>query len=297
MTVGGGLALGLMGMIFGKHDHRTRWQRFLRDFLKGWAWLVCLISLTPWILLGLVQFTNNTAPATIPKITISNGEKTVIFQSMIHIGSASFYEDIQRDMENLRGREFVFFYEGVESWTAESVAELSRLTGIEVSEKMYAVFAQMSWLVLQDIERYKDIIPSTNVDISTDEIIAFAQEAQIWAPLPIENDLFVQLADKYPEFNEFQKRTLRIISRGFLNILLRTYTNPALEKNLKAQLPIFDIILDKRNTILAEAIIESPVPNIYIHYGALHYAGVLAILQEKDPRWREIARTDFQVIR
>jgi len=24
MTVGGGLALGLMGMIFGKHDHRTR---------------------------------------------------------------------------------------------------------------------------------------------------------------------------------------------------------------------------------------------------------------------------------
>lgn len=115
MTVGGGLALGLVGMIFGKHDHRSRGQRFLRDFLRGWAWLVCLIWLTPWILLGIVQFTNNTAPATIPKITISNGEKTVIFQSMIHIGSASFYDEIQRDMENLRGREFVFFYEGVES--------------------------------------------------------------------------------------------------------------------------------------------------------------------------------------
>jgi hypothetical protein len=216
---------------------------------------------------------------------------------MIHIGSASFYDDIQRDMENLRGREFVFFYEGVESWTAESIAELGRLTGVEVSEKMYAFFAQMSGLVLQDIERYKDIIPSTNVDISTDEIIAFAREAQIAAPLSVENDLFVQLSEKYPQLNQFQKRTLHIISRGFLNILLRTYTNPTLEKNLKAQLPIFDIILDKRNSILADAIIESPVPNIYIHYGALHYAGVLALLQEKDPRWREVARTDLQVIR
>lgn len=115
VTVGGGLALGLVDMIFGKHDHRSRWQRFLRNFLRGWAWLVCLIWLTPWILLGVIQFTNNTAPATIPKITLSNGEKIVIFQSMIHIGSASFYDDIQRDMENLRGREFVFFYEGVES--------------------------------------------------------------------------------------------------------------------------------------------------------------------------------------
>lgn len=162
---------------------------------------------------------------------------------------------------------------------------------------MYAFFAQMSGLVLQDIERYKDIIPSTNVDISTDEIIAFAREAQIAAPLSVENDLFVQLSEKYPQLNQFQKRTLHIISRGFLNILLRTYTNPTLEKNLKAQLPIFDIILDKRNSILADAIIESPVPNIYIHYGALHYAGVLALLQEKDPRWREVARTDLQVIR
>lgn len=216
---------------------------------------------------------------------------------MIHIGSESFYEEIEKDMENLRGREFVFFYEGVESGTTESIAELSRLTGIEVSEKMYDMFARMGWLTLQDIERYKDIIPSTNVDISTDEIIAFAREAQIGAPLPIRNDLLTQLTEKYPELNDFQKKTLQIISRGFLNILLRTYTNPALEENLKTQLPIFDIILDKRNAILAEAIIESPVPNIYIHYGALHYAGVLAILQEKDPRWREIARTNFQVIR
>jgi len=65
----------------------------------------------PWLLFGIVQFSNNVAPATLPKITISNGEKTVVFQSMMHIGSSGFYEDIRRDMEGLRGGDYVFFYE------------------------------------------------------------------------------------------------------------------------------------------------------------------------------------------
>lgn len=98
-------------MIFGKHDDNTALKRFFRNFLRGWLWLVCVLWLMPWIIFAFLQFTNNTAPATLPKITISNSEKTVIFQSMVHIGSPSFYDDIERDLENLRGREYVFFYE------------------------------------------------------------------------------------------------------------------------------------------------------------------------------------------
>lgn len=105
------------------------------------------------------------------------------------------------------------------------------------------------------------------------------------------------LEKKYPSFTPFQKGATRILARGVLNILLRTYTNPLLEQKLKQQVPIFEIILDKRNAIITKAILDSPVPNIYIHYGALHYAGVLKMLQENDPRWQEISRTEFQVIR
>ncbi len=297
VTIGWGIALGLVGMIFGKHDDKSRWRRFTRNFLKGWWWLICIIWLIPWISLGFIQFTNNTAPATLPRITISNGEKTVIFQSMIHIGSEIFYNEIEKDMKNLQGREFVFFYEWVQPGTPESIAELSQLTGINISEEMYDLFAEISWLQMQNTERYIGIIPSTNVDISTDEIIAFARKENIENTISANNDILTKIGEKYPTLTEFQKATLRIVSRWFLNILLRTYTNTAMEGNLKAQLPIFEIILDKRNSILAEAIEDSPVPNIYIHYGALHYAGVLATLQKSDPQWREIARTHFQVIR
>lgn len=297
VTVGGGLALGLVGMIFWRHNDKTKWQRFLRDFLRGWAWLVCIIWLIPWAFLGITQFMNNTAPATIPRITISNGEKTVVFQSMIHIGSPGFYDDIQKDMENLRGRDFVFFYEWVEQWTPESILELSRLMGVNITEKMYNVFAQMAWLTIQDTQRYVGIVPSTNVDLSTDEIVALAKEANIEPPSAWENNILTTIEKKYPQFTLFQKTIIQILTRGTLNILLRIYTEPSIEQDLKAQVPVFDIILDQRNQLLAWAILESPVPNIYIHYGALHYAGVLRILTEKDPRWKEIARTEFQVIR
>lgn len=65
----------------------------------------------PWLLFIALQTSNDVFPATLPKITITNGEKTVVFQSMMHVASPGFYEDIRQDMEQLRGRDYVFFYE------------------------------------------------------------------------------------------------------------------------------------------------------------------------------------------
>ncbi len=86
-------------------------KRFLSSFLKGWIILVSCIWLLPWITYGGISLMNKTAPATLARITLSNGEKTVIFQSMMHIASPGFYEDIKKDMQQLIGQDYVFFYE------------------------------------------------------------------------------------------------------------------------------------------------------------------------------------------
>jgi hypothetical protein len=247
---------------------------------------------------GLIKFSNNVAPATLPKITISNSEKTVIFQSMMHIGSAAFYDDIRKDMETLRWRDFVYFYEWVRPGTDESLEQLSKLMGMSVSEEMYQIFAEMGWLVMQNVDTFIGILPSTNIDLSTDDIVALAGENTVSnPPQSSAQNLINTLEEKYPSLTVVQKNIIRVFSRGMLNILLRSYTDPVLEEKLKTTLPIFEILLDKRNELLVEAIIASPAPNIYIHYGALHYAGVMSKLKEKDPRWEEIARTSFVVIR
>jgi hypothetical protein len=47
-------------------------------------------------------------------------------------------------MKNLKGREYIFFYEGVQAGTPESIEKLSQLMGMNVSEKMYHISAKMS---------------------------------------------------------------------------------------------------------------------------------------------------------
>lgn len=101
LTVGGAIAIGLVGTVFGKHDDRTKMERFWAKFLKGWIMLVCGVWLLPWIVYGGIVLMNETAPATLARTTLSNGEKTVVFQSMMHIASPGFYEDIKKDMEQL----------------------------------------------------------------------------------------------------------------------------------------------------------------------------------------------------
>lgn len=297
ITIGGGIALGLVGMIFGKHDDRTQGKRFLRSFLRGWAWLVGLLWLTPWLLFGAIEFSNTFIPATLPRITLSNGEKTVVFQSMMHIASPDFYTDVRNDMQKLEKEDYVFFYEGVKSGSPESLAKLSRFMGTTVSPEMYDVLAEVAGLTFQGDESFTGIIPSTNVDLTTDEIVKLAEKNATGFPVEKEADFINILKKYYPDFTPLQKKISIILARGIMNMLLRTYTDPALAQGMKDTIPIFNIILDERNKHLAEAIETSPNQHIYIHYGALHYAGVLKLLQEKDPRWKEVSRVSFQVVR
>lgn len=66
---------------------------------------------------------------------------------------------------------------------------------------------------MQNTERYIGIIPSTNVDISTDEIIAFARKENIENTISPNNDILTKIGEKYPTLTEFQKAALRIVSR------------------------------------------------------------------------------------
>ncbi len=162
---------------------------------------------------------------------------------------------------------------------------------------MYDTFAEVSGLSFQSDEIYRDILPSSNVDLSTDDIVMLAGQASMSAPLEKQIDIVNWLKKNYPNFSPFQKEVMRVIARGMMNLMLREYTNPDITLKLKKVIPVFDIILDKRNTTVAEAITNSANDHIYIHYGALHFAGILAELQKKDPRWHEIERKAYTVIR
>ncbi len=215
----------------------------------------------------------------------------------MHIASESFYDDVAHDMRRLVGQEYVFFYEWVRPGTAESLERLGALLGTDVSPEMYDTLGRLARLESQKPEDFIGILPSTNVDISTDDIVRISEEQNIGTPTDVSVDLIHQLENYYPSMNPTQKYIAYVFSRAMMNMILRVYERPDIIQKLEAQVPVFSVVLWERNKNIARAIEESPSQKIYMHYGALHYAGVLSLLQQKDPRWKEISRTEFVVIR
>ena len=215
----------------------------------------------------------------------------------MHIASPTFYADIRADMQRLVGQDYVFFYEWVRPGTTENLEKLGTLLGTEVSPEMYDTIGKIAWLVPQTEEAFTNILPSTNVDISTDDIIRIAESQKIPVPTTTQNDLLNKLEMYYPEMNGPQRYIAQVFSRAAMNVLLRVYERPDIITQLETQIPVFSVILWERNKNIAATIEATPSQKIYIHYGAMHYAWVLDLLQAKDPRWKEIARTEFVVIR
>ena len=195
---------------------------------------------------------------------------------MMHIASPEFYDDIRNDMQGLSSEDYVFFYEGVKSGSEQSLEKLSQLMGTDISEDMYNTIAKIAGLTYQGDEVYTGILPSTNVDLSTDEIVALAAEESIPEPTNEQIDIVKIIEEKYPLLSPEQKYMARVIAQGGMNMLLRKYTDPQMPISLKKAVPVFSIILDKRDSVVVEAINTSPNQNIYMHYGALHFPGILA---------------------
>ncbi len=162
---------------------------------------------------------------------------------MMHIASPAFYDTIRDDMEQLVGQEYVFFYEGVQSGTTESIERLSALLGTDVSAEMYDSLGRMAGLESQNPEDFIPILPSTNVDISTDDIVRIAQEQNIQTPNEISEDLIQEIEARYSMMNTTQKYIAYVVSRAAMNMILRVYENPEITKTLEAQVPVFSVIL------------------------------------------------------
>jgi len=87
--------------------------------------------------------------------------------------------------------------------------------------------------------------------------------------------MMAQIEAYYPRMNETQKYITYVVSRALMNIILRVYERPDIVEKLQVQIPVFAVILGERNANIVRTIEASPSRNIYMHYGALHYAGVL----------------------
>lgn len=155
--------------IFSKRGYSFR-THFFRYFLLLSS-LTGGLSLLMWV----AAFLSNSFPGALSKITLSNGEKTIIYYQMSHIGTKKYYDAIHRDLSDLAEKDYSIYLEGVLPGTPENQLRLEKALGIKISSGTYEDIAQIMGMQSQD-ERLLEGIDKRvfiHADLGVDDIVAY----------------------------------------------------------------------------------------------------------------------------
>lgn len=260
-----------------------------------------LVSLPVWALAFWVQ----SGPTAVPLATLSNGQKTVVFQGMQHVGSEDFYKAVVFDLEQALADGYTLFYEGVmpvdgrpdlSDWFNQTLRgskqdlsagykQMAGQCGLSFQLEYFdAIKADMAIHPSRHLTADANFLEmKTEYDRLLREDSGFAaamaaRAAKAEVPQSDGADPFTLFLGIVQGATPAQKRLAGIVCRGVLGM--------AVSGALGAQNdPTQRVILDFRNRTLARFVDESTADKIYITYGAAHFPGFVAELQKRDPKF------------
>jgi uncharacterized protein YbaP (TraB family) len=112
-----------------------------------------------------------------------------------------------------------------------------------------------------------------------------ADQKEKTAPKSI-TDIDTMIIDELASMSEKKLRILVYLNQAIMSFLIKSDFLKETLMNEFGNKALFDVILHKRNELLVQEIEKSNYSDIFITYGLLHFDGVFALLQKKDPRWR-----------
>jgi hypothetical protein len=115
LLAGAGVALGALfflprWLVKRRDPAYSTLRSFVVFALTGVLAATGLVSLPIYYLAFWVQ----SGPTAVPLVTVSNGQKTLVFQGMQHVGSEDFYKSVVFDLEKTLIDGYTLFYEGVQ---------------------------------------------------------------------------------------------------------------------------------------------------------------------------------------
>lgn len=301
VIVAAGVVIGTLGfLIRWRAKRRERGYSPRRSFTAfataGALAVVGLVSLPIWYLAAWVQ----SGPTAVPLATLSNGQKTVVFQGMQHVASEEFYKSVVFDLEQALVDGYTLFYEGVQPVPARpdltdwfnktlrgSDADLSA-SYVQLADECGLKF-QLSYF--QPLLADQAIHPSRHVtadvsflDMKTEYERLMRDDAAFATAMADKiakrkadagGDPFAPVLEALGSATPGQKQLIGIVCRGVLGMAMSGRLG---DKNDPTQ----RIILDLRNRALARFVADSTASKIYITYGAAHLPGFVEELRKLD---------------
>lgn len=266
------------------------------DFLKLFIYKICAFIYTIIIIIwSFAYYSNSINPATMPEYTITNWEKTVVFQAMSHIATESFYEEIKNNIIDFKTSSWVYFYEWVKEGSKESGDKFDKALWVNFTPDLYKHMSRLYWVTFQNNNDFFWLVNNLdfNIDLTLDEIIKiYEKKVKTGSWEKNENNEIIntseQILEKLNQLNDKELKILVYINQAILNTVIK---NNEFAKNLLKNIwneDLFDVILEERNENLVNEIIKSDYDKIYITYWLLHFDWVLKLLQKNDKNWKII---------
>ncbi|MBQ26183.1 hypothetical protein [Alcanivorax sp.] len=285
---------GALRVLFGKKKNRS--------VFKSVGVFFCLLTIATALPVYYLVYKVQVDPPLLPQATLSNGEKVVDFQGMVHVGMESFYKSVVYDLEEALSDGYRLYYEGVQpspgegdAWFAEQLAgggdlaenykALADACGVKFQTDYFGLMA----LDAQQRPEHHVAADVTSLEMkkeydrlmATDPAFAEQQANRDTSSSTDTADPVAVLLDWHASATDEQKKLIGILCRGAFAIALG-------DQSEHEPGPLDKVILDFRNRKLAQRILADDSQRLYITYGAAHLPGVLATLQAADPAWQII---------
>ncbi len=237
------------------------------------------------ILWWFAYYNNHISPAPMPTYTLTNWEKEVVFQSMSHIWTLDFYKQIQSNIKEYKEKGWVYFFEWVRPGSKENSEAFDEAIWIKFDKDLYENFSKLYWVVNQDNSMFIWLVNNLdfNIDLSIDEIMElYNQKPNTQTPNTPPIDATKTITETLTGLNERQLNVLVYLNRAILNFIIKSkWTQDLITENFWNK-ELFDVILNERNKVISNAIINSEYDKIYVTYWLLHFSWVFELLKEND---------------
>lgn len=295
-----------------KKEKKTFLQKVCHHLFVFFVVCVCYavpISMHVYSNGGLSETSNTT-------YTLSNGDKTVVFQSMTHIGLPSFYQKVGEEMTEYRNDGYSIFLEGIGHTDDKKLRKgdpkyddvVQQYTKLVDSNRLpYAKKVLNTKYVMQyEAMPFYYAYDDSYIDFTTDELKASIEESLKQKKgnesdkekiKELYSDTLGNHQDAYKKLLEDESSFILAsnLDDFFLFTLIDDKIMPKVREFTNNPDLDVDVTMTARNKKISDAINSSVNKNIYIVYGARHFDGILKNLEKSDPKWA-IINTSKKVV-
>lgn len=286
------------------------------SFFKVTIFICTVIYLIPMTIYAYTQ--GGLSTSSMNTYTLTNGQKTVVFQSMSHIGLRSFYKEIGEEMNDYRNKGYRILLEGIGSTGFKPLRKGD--VGYEAAVAKYKSYYDINKRMLDNMDN-ESIYKNSKYTYQRIELSRYRAYDDEYADLSYsalfdladkrakENNISKKALDSYKDMDlSYSSSTDRLLNHEKLYIYMQNLNGYPLftffDKHLKPVIsklsPSYNLMtnvtLNARDQNLVKHIIDEPENLIYLTYGYAHFQGVFDNLKAIDANWKIVSVTQKVVL-